>query len=296
VRPKIAALFVEGDIIDGKSQTIPILNLRFAGMQTLLPAIARARENPNVKALVVRIDSPGGSALASELINRELAKTAKVKPVLCSLGDVAASGGYFIAAACSKIFVAPSTLTGSIGIFTGKFDVSGLAAKLGVSLTTFERGRHASIESLYRPYTDEERALILDRLRYYYRRFVDAVARGREMKPEEIDMVARGRIWSGEAARARGLVDEYGGFADAVMAAKQEAGYPEDERLDLEMLPDQPSLLSTLLGFLGINLSAKEEAAAVLPGLGELLPALPGSLLLSPSTPQARLDEAWSFR
>ena len=295
-RPKIAILMVDGDIVDGKSQNIPILNLRMVGMQTLLPAIARARDDANVKAIVLRVDSPGGSALASDLLARELERTRQVKPVVCSFGDVAASGGYFIAAPCGRIFAAPSTLTGSIGIFTGKFDLSGLAHKLGVNIETTERGLHASMESLFRPYSDEERALIADKLRYYYNRFVAQVARGRHLSAAEVDAIGRGHIWSGTAAEARGLVDEFGSLADAVVEAKKQGGLDEDDATDVELLPEEPSLLGQLAALLGINLHARVAEAQVVPGLADALGSLPGSLLLAPSTPQARLDANLTIR
>jgi protease IV len=289
-RPAVAVLFVEGDIIDGKSATIPLLDMKFVGMQTLLPAIQRARDDAHIRAIVVRIDSPGGSALASDLVARELERTALVKPVVCSLGDIAASGGYFIAAACSKIFAAPSTLTGSIGIFTGKFDISGLAAKLGVSFETYERGKHAGIDSLWRPYSDEERALILQKLRYYYGRFVDQVARGRKLTPAQVDAVGRGHIWSGDAALARGLIDEFGGLMDAVADAKKRAGMDENDRVALEGTPDEQTLLGQLLALLGIGGEQAASDPLVSRLLAPVLRGLPGSLVLAPSTPQARLD------
>jgi len=294
-RPAVAVLFVDGDIIDGKSATIPLLGMKFAGMQTLMSAIQRARDDARIRAIVVRIDSPGGSALASDVLARELERTAQVKPVICSLGDVAASGGYFMAAACSRIFAAPSTLTGSIGIFTGKFDVSGLAAKIGVSLEQYERGTHAGIDSLYRGYTDEERAQILTKLRYFYGRFVDQVARGRSMTPAAVDAVGRGHIWSGDAALRRGLVDEFGGLMDAVAEAKRRAGLGEHDRVTLQATPDQPGLLGQLLALLGIGGERVAEAPAknddlLSRVLAPALRGLPGSLLLAPSTPQARLD------
>jgi len=298
----VAVLFVDGDIIDGKSATIPLLGMKFVGMQTLLPAIQRARDDARVRAIVVRIDSPGGSALASDVLARELERTAQVKPVICSLGDVAASGGYFIAAACSRIYAAPSTLTGSIGIFSGKFDVSGLAAKIGVSLESYERGAHAGIDSMYRQYTDEERGQILAKLRYFYSRFVDQVARGRRMTPAAVDAVGRGHIWSGDAALARGLVDEFGGLMDAIAEAKRRAGLGENDRVALEATPDEPGLLGQLLSLLGIGGSSEatsERAAAprasddVLSRIvAPALRGLPGSLLLEPNVPQARLDFA----
>ncbi|HEY2746424.1 MAG TPA: signal peptide peptidase SppA [Polyangia bacterium] len=292
-RPAVAVLFVEGDIIDGKSATIPLLGMKFAGMQTLMTALERARDDSRVRAIVVRIDSPGGSALASDVLARELERTAQVKPVICSLGDLAASGGYFMAAACSKIYAAPSTLTGSIGIFTGKFDVSGLAAKIGVTLEHYEHGAHAGIDSLYRPYTDEERVLILQKLRYFYGRFVDQVARGRKLTPVQVDAIGRGHIWSGDAALKRGLVDEFGGLMDAVAEAKRRVGLGEDDRVTLEAMPDQPGLLGqllALLGFGGTEVTAPKDSDILSRLLAPALRGIPGSMLLAPSTPQARLD------
>jgi protease-4 len=295
MRPKIGLLFVEGDLTAGKSQTVPLLDLKTAGMETLLQSIARLRDDPLVRAIVLRVDSPGGSALASDLLARELERTRQVKPLVCSFGDVAASGGYFVAAPCQRIFAAPSTITGSIGIFTGKFDVSGLAAKLGVSAEQFERGKHASIASMWRLYTDEERALILDKLRYYYARFVDQVARGRGLSAARVDELGRGHVWSGAAAQARGLVDELGGLTEAVAEAKRRAGMAEDAPVELAAEPEERTLLGQLLGLLGISTQAAHPLS-LLPALADALRGLPGSLLLEPSTPQARLDEAFELR
>jgi protease-4 len=240
-RPQVAVLVVDGDIVDGKSATIPFVDIKLSGLQTLIASITRLREDARVRAIVLRVDSPGGSALASDLIARELERTRAVKPVVCSFGDTAASGGYFIAAPCERIFAAPSTLTGSIGIFSGKFDVSGLAGKLGVTIERYERGAHASIESMWRPYTDEERALILDKMRYFYGRFTQAVARGRGLTVEQVDALGRGRVWSGRAAQARGLVDEFGSVADAVADAARRAGLDERELPEVLMAPDAPT-------------------------------------------------------
>jgi protease-4 len=291
MKPKVAVLFVEGDITTGKSQTIPILDAKFVGLQSLVPAIERAREDPRVKALVLRVDSPGGSALASDLIARELERTRAVKPVVCSLGDVAASGGYFIAAPCQRIFAAPSTLTGSIGIFTGKFDVSGLAQKLGVSTDHFERGRHAGIESMWRLYTEEERRHIMDKLKYYYQRFVDTVARCRGLRPEDVDARGRGHVYSGVAALREGLIDEYGGAADAVAEAMRLAGLSTDSPVELYAEPEERTLFSQLLGLLGLSEKASATVTQIIPGVADVLRGIPGSLLLEPSTPQARLEE-----
>lgn len=295
--PQIAVIYVDGDITDGKSYTVPVLDLKMVGMRTLIPAITRARTDPRIKAVVVRINSPGGSALASDLIARELERTKAEKPVICSLGDVAASGGYFVAAPCQKIFAAPSTITGSIGIFTGKFDVSGLAEKLGVSLERYERGTHAGMESMWRPYTEEERGLILGKLRYYYERFLSVVAKGRGLAVSEVDEVARGRVWSGRAAQAHGLVDAFGSLADAVAEAKARAGIKEDAPVEVVDAPEEWTLGRFILSLIGLDLKAQAGPTVLdlAPGLAGALRGLPASLLVSPSTPQARLDATYTL-
>src|SRR6185436_8793241 len=182
-----------------------------AGGQTLIEAVTAARNDPRVGAIVLRIDSPGGSAVASELIAREVFATRGVKPILCSMSNVAASGGYFVAAGCDVIFAEPMTITGSIGIFYGKFDVGGLARKLGVTTDTYKRGKRADVESMFRPYTDEERAMLKEKLRYMYGRFVGAVSEGRGLKQGEVDAVGRGHVWSGTQAMPIKLIDRFGG-------------------------------------------------------------------------------------
>ena len=292
-RPAVAVIYADGDIVDGKSQTIPILGRKLVGGETMVAALQVARADPRIKAVVIRIDSPGGSALASELMSREVFKTRGKKPIICSMGDIAASGGYFLAAGCDRIFAEPMTITGSIGIFYGKFDLSGLLEKIGVSTKTVRRGEHADMESYYRPYTDEERTIIRDKLKYLYGRFTGAVARGRGMTEAEVDAVGRGHVWTGKQAMGVGLVDELGGLADAITYAKTQAGLGADERVRIVELPRPPGgLLSFLLGSFA---QARAEAAEPAVGLHQLgavralLEAIPASVLAQPETPQARL-------
>jgi protease-4 len=298
--PRVAVIFLEGDIIDGRSQNIPIVDQRMAGGQTLAASIAWARENPSIDAIVLRIDSPGGSALASELIAREVAATKGRKPIIVSMGDVAASGGYFAAAPGDLIYTERATVTGSIGIFTGKFDVSALAARLGLTWETEIRGRRADMESLYRPYTDEERALIKEKLRYFYGRFVTTVARGRAMGESEVDAVGRGHVWTGRQALANKLADREGGLVDALVEAKRRAGIPAGEPADLVFLPVEPKgLLGQLAGLVSDEqagvVRVKTPAELALPpapapnALTPILSRLPASLLFGPQVPQARL-------
>jgi len=291
-RPAIAVIYADGDIIDGTSQTIPILDRKLVGGETMVNALRAARLDPRVKAVVIRIDSPGGSALASELMSREVFALRGVKPVICSMGDVAASGGYFLAAGCDYIFAEPMTITGSIGIFSGKFDVSGLLAKLGVATVTAKRGEHSDMESFYRPYTDDEREIIRNNLKYAYGRFTGAVAKGRGISEKEVDEVGRGRVWTGKMAKGIKLVDGMGGVVAAIDYAKQLAHLGVDERVDVIELPRiSGSLLNFLLGSLARE-HAREKATLDLPdlpGVRAVLHALPASLLVEPDSLQARL-------
>jgi len=295
-RPGIAIVYVDGDITDGVSKSVPFLGQQLAGGETLVQALAAARANPAIGAIIIRIDSPGGSALASELVSREVFATRGVKPIICSLGDVAASGGYFIAAGCDAIYAKPMSITGSIGIFYGKFDLSGLLAKVGVTTDTYKRGKRADVESLFRPYTTEERGVLMDKLRYMYGRFVGAVAEGRGMKKEEVDAVGRGHVWSGAMAKPIKLVDKFGGLGDALDEAKRRMGLGRDTRVQLYELPKVPtSLLGTLGRLLGVSAEVPVSIAD-LPAVRALVHGVPASVLVAPSVPQARLpfDLSWS--
>ena len=288
-RPGVAIIYVDGDITDGKSRSVPLLGQKLAGGETLVAAITAARADPRVGAIIVRIDSPGGSALASELVSREVFATRGVKPILCSMSDVAASGGYFIAAGCDLIFAEPMTITGSIGIFYGKFDLSGLATRLGVTTVTTKRGARADVESLFRPYTAEERTVLMDKLRYMYGRFIGAVAEGRGLKKEEVDAVGRGHVWTGEQAKQARLVDRFGGLGDALDEAKRRMGLDPATRVQLFELPDVPSsLLGALGSLLGVEAEARVEVTD-LPAIRDLVRGVPASLLVAPAAAQARL-------
>jgi protease-4 len=285
-RPQVAVVSLEGDIVDGKSSEVPLLGTRLAGAETLAASIAWARQSSRVEAIVLRVDSPGGSALASDLIAREVAATRGKKPIVVSIGDVAASGGYFAAAPGDLIFIEPGSITGSIGIFTGKFDVSGLAKRLGITWETSKRGARADMESFFRPYSGEERTLIEQKLRYFYGRFVATVARGRHLTETQVDNIGRGRVWTGAQAMERKLADRYGGLQDAIREAKSRAGLREDDIVEVLVLPLEPdTLVGKLLKAIGGDETTIDALAAIRP----LLRLLPGSVLVSPSSPQARL-------
>jgi protease-4 len=293
-RPGIAVIYIDGDIVDGTSKKLPLVGTQLAGGQTLTAAIAAARNDPDVGAIILRINSPGGSALASELIAREVFATRGVKPVLCSFSDVAASGGYFAAAGCEKVFAEPMTITGSIGIFYGKFDLSGLAHKLGVSVDIYKRGKHADVESLYRPFTDEERGKLLDQLRYSYGRFVGAVAEGRKLSKADVDAAGRGHVYTGEQARAVKLVDDYGGLGDAIDEAKRRMKLDPATKITIT---ESPSVAASILGTFGKLLGAHDDAASMieLPLVRAMLRGIPASVLVAPDGAQARLPYDITF-
>ncbi len=281
--PQIAVIHIEGDIIDGESQSLPLLGRKMAGGDTIRAAIAAARFDDRIKAIVLRIDSPGGSALASELISREVFATRGVKPIICSMGDLAASGGYFVAAGCDRIFSSPTTITGSIGIFFGKFEISGLLAKLGISVESVHFGERSEMDSWFRPFTPDERVVLLDKLRDMYGRFVGAVSEGRKMDKTKVDDVGRGHVWTGLQAKERGLVDEFGGLAAAMAMARSTSGLSVSERVQWVHLPVATGgVLRSLLGLgtIGVN----EQSS-----LTRLFELVPASLLVAPNTAQTRL-------
>ena len=241
--PAIAVVVLEGDIVRGKSMTIPLLSRRVVGDETIGEALKRAQQSSRIKAIVLRINSPGGSAVASDHMWRAVREAAKVKPVIVSLANIAASGGYYAAVGGAKILAQPATITGSIGVFSGKLDVSGMLEKVGIKTTRISRGKHAGVDGFDRPYTDEERAVIEAQVDYYYQRFLRVVAEGRPLEQEEVEQVAKGRVWSGAQAYENKLVDQFGGLIDAITLAKKRAGYRDTDRLELVVLPEERKTL-----------------------------------------------------
>jgi protease-4 len=290
VGPAIAVVLVEGDIVRGKSVNIPLLGRRMVGDQTITEAVRRVRTNDSIKAVVIRVNSPGGSAMASDSMWREIRRTAKVKPVVISMGDIAASGGYYVAAGGSRILAEPATLTGSIGIYTGKFDLSGVMKHIGVSLDISARGKRAAMEGFERPYTKDERRFILERLQYYYRSFLRAVSGARKMTQDKVHKVARGRVWTGRQARGKGLVDEHGGLMEAIEEAQRRAGLPLERQVQFQVLPrPKKGLLSRLLSLTG-RAEDRPLNKIVPAALRKLLRALPPVLLRARSgEPLARM-------
>jgi protease IV len=263
-QPSVAVIYVEGDMIDGRSRQIPLLGGDVVGSYTIADAITAVRESSLVKAVVVRIESPGGSTTAADVIWRQLELTAKRKPVIVSMGGYAASGGYYIAAPGTRVYANASTLTGSIGVFYGKADASALLDRLGIDVEVYKTADHADADGFYRPFSETERRELEGSLRAFYDLFLDRVATGRKMTKSSVDRVGQGRVWTGEQARENGLVDEVGGLRQALAHARKLAGLPSDAPI-VELPQFERSFLAQVLGVPGIQASAA-------PALGELLP------------------------
>lgn len=243
---RIALLYAAGTIASGPSSFDSPTGGLVVGSETFVEWIRKVRVDPGIAAVVVRVDSPGGSAIASEVIWRELMLTRDVKPLVVSMGDVAASGGYYIAAPAHTIVAQPGTLTGSIGVVTGKFVLQGAMDKLGVGTGSVSHGRMAEIYSPFRPFSDEERVKLSDQMRSVYDLFVKRVADGRQQPASRIDAVAQGRVWTGRQARELGLVDELGGLDDAIRIAAERARLDPAAGVNLVVYPEKRSIYEIL--------------------------------------------------
>ncbi len=231
----VALVTATGTITTGKSRSSG--GERMLGSETLIEALRRARTRSSIRSVVLRIDSPGGDATASDEIWHEVVKCRRVKPVIVSMSDVAASGGYYIAAGGDTLIADPGTITGSIGIFGGKFNIRGLYEKLGLSIETMSTGPRAEMYSPFRDFTEEEEKLYQAQLQKSYERFLERVAAGRHRPVAWVDSIGQGRIWSGSKAVELGLVDELGGLEKALDVARSRGGIGEDEDYEVDVLP-----------------------------------------------------------
>ena len=249
---RIALVYADGDIVDGRSQAFPLIDLDLLGSYSMAETLKQVREDPRIGAVVLRIDSPGGSAMAADVIWRQVQLTARVKPVVVSMGNVAASGGYYIAAPATHIVANPLSLTGSIGIYYGKADVAGLLNKIGVNVEVYKTAPRADAESIFRPYTPDERRELKRKVGQFYSTFVSRVALGRSLTNQQVNAVGQGRVWTGEQAHAKRLVDELGGLRQALAYARQLANLPDSAPIDELPLP-KTTLLGRLLGIEGVQ-------------------------------------------
>ncbi|HEY7172836.1 MAG TPA: signal peptide peptidase SppA [Vicinamibacterales bacterium] len=259
--PRIAVIYAAGAIAGGKGGFDP-LNGTAIGSETLIDYVRQARKDSSLRAIVLRIDSPGGSATASDAIWRELmlARNEKAdRPIVASMSDLAASGGYYIAMPAQVIVAQPSTLTGSIGIFGGKFVTGGAYEKLGAHIESTSIGRHAEMDSPSRPYNADELKKVQEQLQSFYDDFVEKVAQSRRSTPEKIDQIAQGRVWTGRQAKEIGLVDELGGLATAIAVAKERAKIAADSDVELVVYPPRKSFYEIV----SEEFSGARERAAV---------------------------------
>jgi protease-4 len=270
-RSRIALVIASGVITSGRSREAPGEGA-ILGSETMVKALREARERESVRAIILRVDSPGGTAPASDEIWREVARCREEKPVVASMSDYAASGGYYIAVAADTIVAQPNTVTGSIGVFGGKLNILGLYRKLGLNVETVSRGRHAEMLSPFKDFSPEEAARFQASMDHVYRTFLQRVSSGRDLDTAQVELLAQGRIWSGMAAEQHALVDELGGLPRAIELAKSMAQIPSDEMVAVEVYPrDQRSFLQRFFS----DLVSDEEGLVLdrLPGVREWLAA-----------------------
>jgi protease-4 len=241
---KIAVVYAVGPIMTGNSST-SFFGESTVGSDTIVKALREAAEDKTVAAIVLRVDSPGGSAVASDLIWRQIQQIEK--PVYASMGDIAASGGYYISMGCDKIYAEPGTLTGSIGVVSGKLATKKAFGKIGVNTEVIARGKNSGLFSMEEKFTDSERDAMMKLMNDVYGQFTAKAAAGRKMEVDKLQSLAQGKLWSGRQAKENGLVDEVGTLRDALKAAKLAAGLKEDDKAEVLTLPKPRSIFDELL-------------------------------------------------
>jgi protease-4 len=249
---KVAVIVAQGDIVMAGDANTSIIGSKIAS------EIRKARESSSIKAIVLRVNSPGGSLTASDIIWREVEKTKGVKPIIASMSDVAASGGYYISMLCDTIVAQPNTITGSIGIFGMLFNLDPfLSDKIGITHDVVTTGEYSDIMTVTRDLNDYERSIIQKGVNKGYQTFITKVAEGRGMSVEEVKKVASGRVWSGLQAKENGLVDVLGSFDDAILLAAEKAGIADDFRVSV--YPRQQPFMQELLGKLTEEVKVRFE-------------------------------------
>ena len=269
-RSKIAVLNAVGAIMHGRSGYDPI-NGPVLGSDSIVEYIREIRGDRSIRAIVLRIDSPGGASTASDVIWRELMITKNdehKRPLIVSMGDLAASGGYYIAMAGDVLVAQPGTLTGSIGIYSGKYVTGGSFDKLGANIEAVSEGKNAEIYSPDKRFTPEQRAKVIESMQAFYDQFVEKVAEARHTSPEKIDQIAQGRVWTGQQAKQVGLVDELGGLMEAVAVAKQRAQIAADEDVELVVYPPRRSFYDVVSEQFDAPATERRTAEALISLLG----------------------------
>jgi protease-4 len=265
----IAVVHAEGQIVSGESGS-PVFGGSVVGDETVVDTLDDLSEDESVVAVVLRVNSPGGSGLASDNIWHAIERLqAEGKPVVTSMGDYAASGGYYIAAGTDHIVAEPSTITGSIGVFGGKMNVAGLYEKLGITTHTWKRGEQSGLLSPTSDFSEPERAKFRTYLESFYSTFLARVSEGRKMERDAVHAVAQGRVWTGRQALERGLVDGLGGLDTAIAKAEELAKLEEGVEVRVDRYPKRKTFLEQLAEDLQPEVSAPIELR-LLPGGAEL--------------------------
>lgn len=267
-KKKIALVIAEGTIIDGKSgyDPTPLIGGKYIGSETMEDVFKRLEKDKSIKAVVFRINSGGGSASASEIIANAVKRCNEKKPVIVSMGNVAASGGYYIASLAKKIIANYFTITGSIGIFGIKFITKKLYEdKLGITFDYLKRGEMADAQTEFRHYTEREREIFMKQLEWWYDKFISRVSEGRRLRKEYVDSIGQGRVWSGCKAKELGLVDEIGSLRKTIELAKEEAKIKKDEEVEIVLYPKEEKRF--LFSFPKVNIFAllKERFLYLMP-------------------------------
>ncbi len=248
---RIAVVYAVGEIFQGEQDLSPFGGDQAIGGDTMSKVLHDVGEDKNIKGVIVRIDSPGGDAFASDQIWREMNLLHAKKPLVISMSDVAASGGYYMALSGDPIVAYPSTFTGSVGVVYGKLNLHGLYDKIGFKKEIITRGANADYDSDYRNFTPAERQKVLEFMTVVYRDFVQKVADARKRKYEEVEPLAQGRVWMGTQAKQNGLLDELGGFDRAIALIKERAKLRPDEKVTMVVYPAEKKLLDILMTRLG---------------------------------------------
>ncbi len=289
----IAVIHVDGAIVSGSNVDDPLFGVHLSGASTIIRYLIRAQYDSRIKAVVLRINSPGGEVMASDMIWRYVSLLRQVKPVVVSMGAVAASGGYYIAAPANTIVASPATVTGSIGIYAGKFDFSGLLKKLGVNISIQKRGTMAGFFNSYASWTPEQRKIFREHIKIGYEQFLEKVGEGRKMKVKAVDKVAQGRVWSGTRAKTHKLVDRIGGIWTALQEARKLVGLPADVAVAYVSWPDQSSWRLAPLRALGFSTQTALPSAGPQDPLAKLFTNMGNAL--SPRTNLPVLGQVFSY-
>jgi len=245
---QIAIIYCDGEIVRGAAEGVGLTGTEMAASDDLTEAFKTARDNDDIRAIILRVNSPGGSVIASELIRHAAETAAKKKPIIVSMSGYAASGGYWVSTPASLIIAEPGTITGSIGVLGGKFNLGPASQKIYLNSGAISRGANVEMFDEFTDFTPAQMRIFQDQLLGdTYHKFLSVVADSRHMKVEDVDAIAQGRVWTGEQALHNKLVDQLGGFSDALAAAKKAVKIPPDQTVGLVELPEQPGPLAKLL-------------------------------------------------